>query len=107
MTKWESNNVFSSVQTSVLIPSEFQLGGFTWKVVRRKRLLGKYGDCNLATRTIRILDTIDQPLKEQTFLHELMHAIAFAMGINQEAHNEQEIDAFAMYLHQYMTSAKE
>ena len=90
----------------MIIPTQFSLGGFTWKVVRRKRLKGKYGDCNLAKREIQILDTIDDELKEQTFLHELTHAIYFAMGVNQDDHNEQHIDAFAMYLHQYMKTAK-
>ena len=91
----------------MLIPSSFELGGFKWKVVRRKRLKDKYGDCNLAKLEIQILDTLEQELKEQTFLHELTHAIQFAMGIEQANHNEQFTDAFAMYLHQYMKTAKE
>lgn len=88
------------------IPNEFQLGGLKWKVVRRKRLPGKYGDCNLAKQEIQILDSLAQEVKEQTFCHELVHAIKFAMGIDQEQHVEQEVDAFAMYLHQYMNTAK-
>lgn len=88
------------------IPSEFQLGGLTWKVRRMKRLPGRYGDCNLGKKTIQILDTLDEDLKEQTFCHELTHAIYFAMGKNQEDHPEEFIDGFAMFLHQFLTTAK-
>lgn len=88
------------------IPKEFTLGGMTWKVVIRKRLKGKYGDCDLAKLQIQILDGLEQDVKEQTFLHELCHAIQFAMGIDQENHVEQYIDGFATYLHQFMKTAK-
>lgn len=86
------------------IPNEFTLGGLKWKVVRRKRLKDKYGDCDLQNQTIRILDTLPQELKEQTFCHELVHAIKYAMG--KTDHNEEDTDIFATFLHQYLTSAK-
>ena len=90
----------------MLIPNEFQLGGLKWKVVRRKRLPGKYGDCNLRKQEIQILDSLTQEVKEQTFCHEAIHAILFAMGKDQEKHEEEYVDAFAMYLHQMLTSMK-
>lgn len=88
------------------IPTSFQLGGFTWKVRQMKRLPGKYGDCDLAKREIRILQKLDDEMKGQVFCHELGHAILFAMGVDQSDHNEQNVDAYAMFLHQFMTSAK-
>lgn len=88
------------------IPTSFKLGGITWKVVLRKRLPGKYGECDLAKTTIYVKENIDQELKEQTFCHELIHAIMFARGISQEDHNETEVDAFATFLHQFLTSAQ-
>ncbi len=84
------------------IPSSFQLGGITWKVKRVKRLKGKYGDCDLAKTTIRILDTIDEKLKEQTFCHELVHAILFSMG--KADHDEEFTDAFGFMLHQFLNT---
>lgn len=90
----------------MIIPSQFQLGGMTWKVVKRKRLKGRYGDCDLKKLQIQILDTIPQELKEQTFCHELVHAIKIATGTNPDDHDEKEIDAFATYLHQYFNTAK-
>ena len=88
------------------IPTEFQLGGLKWKVVRYKRLKGKYGDTIYDKQTIRILDTLPQEAKEQTFCHELLHAIEIAMGKNPDDHNEQEIDARATFLHQFLNSYK-
>jgi hypothetical protein len=84
-----------------LIPSEFQLGGITWKVRMMKRLPGKLGDCNIQNQEIRIRENLPQDVKEQTFYHELVHAIKMAMGINGDDHDEVETDAFAMFLHQY------
>lgn len=88
------------------IPFEFTLGGFTWKVVMRKRLKGRYGECDLKKRQIHLLSTLDQQLLEQTFCHELGHCIGIAMGINTDDHKEQDIDAWATFLHQFLTSAK-
>lgn len=90
----------------MIIPSEFELGGFKWHVRRVKRLKNKWGDTNVSKREIRILDTLDQQVKEQTFCHELMHAIEIALGHNPDDHDEVAIDARAMYLHQYLNSAK-
>ena len=88
------------------IPKKFKLGGFTWTVVMRKRLKGKYGDCDLKNLRIHILDSLAPEMKEQTFCHELTHAIWFAMGKDQETHNEEAIDGFAMFLHQYFNTAE-
>lgn len=87
------------------IPVSFELAGIKWKVRMMKRLKGRYGDCSLKNQTIQILSTAPQQIQEWTFLHELLHAIKFAQGIEQEKHIEEEIDAFASLLHQYMNSA--
>jgi hypothetical protein len=71
-----------------------------------KRLKGKWGDTNILKQEIRILDTLPQEVKEQTFCHELMHAIEIALGHNPDDHDEIAVDARAMYLHQYLNSAK-
>jgi hypothetical protein len=90
----------------MVIPSEFQLGGIKWTVRRMKRLKGKWGDTSILKQEIRILDTLPQEVKEQTFCHELMHAIEIALGHNPDDHDEIAVDARAMYLHQYLNSAK-
>lgn len=87
------------------IPLSFELGGVVWKVRMMKRLKGRYGDCNLKNQTIQILSSAPQQIQEWTFCHELGHAIKFAQGVNSDDHVEQEIDAFATFLHQFMNSA--
>lgn len=86
------------------IPTEFQLGGFTWKVKTVKRLKDKYGDCSLGKQVIRLRDGMPAQLMEQTFVHELVHAIKYTMG--ESDHDEVHTDAFAALLHQYMKTAK-
>ena len=90
------------------IPTEFYLGGIKWTVKRVKRLKGAYGDCNTTTATIRIRDDgqTDPLLIEQTFCHELTHAIQIAMGKPGDEHDEKFTDAFATFLHQYLNTAK-
>lgn len=89
-----------------MIPSSFELGGFTWTVVRVKRLKGKYGDCDISKCKIRILDTLPEQVKEQTFCHELQHAMEMAMGKHSDDHDEEDIDKRAVFLHQYLKTAK-
>jgi hypothetical protein len=74
--------------------------------VKRRRLKGRYGDCDLARSQIQLLSSVDPVIQAQTFCHELGHAISFAMGIDAENHNEQNIDAWATFLHQFMTTAE-
>lgn len=88
------------------IPTEFELGGFKWKVKKVKRLKGAYGDCNTTTNTIRVRETMPVQIQEQTFCHELTHAILISMGKPSDDHNEEFIDGFAVFLHQYLNSAK-
>lgn len=88
------------------IPTSFELGGTTWKVVQRKRLKGRYGDCDINKQQIQIKADIPNDLKEQTFYHELVHAIQIAMGYNSDDHDEVFTDAFAVFLHQFVKTAK-
>lgn len=87
------------------IPTSFELGGFEWKVVEKSRMKN-YGDCDINTRTIRIRKNMDQQLKEQTFCHELQHAMEIAMGVHTDNHNEEDIDKRAVFLHQFLKTAK-
>lgn len=49
------------------------INGERWKI-RRAKLRGKYGDCDYATRTIRIHHTLAGGELMDTLLHELIHA---------------------------------
>jgi hypothetical protein len=50
-----------------------EIHGDRWKIVKAK-LRGCYGDCNYATKTIRIHHTLTGTELMDTLLHELIHA---------------------------------
>ncbi len=85
------------------IPKTFQLAGSTWKVVQIKDFT-HLGQCLRDVRTIHLRENTPKELKDQTFCHELVHAIKFMMG--EEDHNEIAVDAFATYLHQALNTAQ-
>ena len=80
------------------LPSSFQLAGFDWAVVYRADL-SEYGRCDPNTQTIFIREGMNEQLTQQTFFHELVHAVMFAMG--QTNHDEVFTDAFGSLLHQF------
>ena len=49
------------------------INGQRWKI-RRAKLRGKDGDCNYATRTLRIHYTLTGTDLMDTLLHEMIHA---------------------------------
>lgn len=49
------------------------IAGQRWKI-RRAKLRGRYGDCDYATRTIRIHHTLSGTELMDTLLHEMIHA---------------------------------
>ena len=74
-----------------------------WKVVQIEDF-ALLGQCSRDVRTIHLKKNIPQEIKEQTFCHELVHAIKFMLG--EDDHNEQAVDVFATFLHQYMVTNK-
>jgi hypothetical protein len=82
------------------IPKKFKLGGVTWKVTEVDALSGNFGQCRQWDAEIDIVRSLKQDVKEQTFCHELVHAMMFSMGKNN--HDEEFVDGLALFLHQYM-----
>lgn len=58
-----------------MIPRSLTINGKRWRVVT-KRLVhrGLYGQCVYRTREIQICSTLTPDERQETFLHELMHA---------------------------------
>jgi len=81
----------------------FQLAGALWTVtqIQDYNLLGS---CSRDTRQIILKKNVMQELKEQTFFHELIHAIYYMLG--REDHDEKEVDLLATFLHHYLQTAK-
>ena len=80
------------------VPTSFYLVGCQWNV-KFVDDLSEYGKCGCATQMIYIRSGMNKNYTEQTFFHELVHAIMFSMGHSQ--HDEVFIDAFGQLLHQY------
>ena len=80
------------------LPTSFTLAGFEWTVVVRADL-SEYGRCDSGTQIIYIREGMNEQMTQQTFFHELVHAIMFTMG--HTTHDEVFTDAFGAFLHQY------
>lgn len=86
------------------IPRQFQLGGTTWKVEQVHPLMGAMGATFNGQALVQLDKELPQQVKEQTFLHEVVHAILFSMGKPSTEHDEVFVDGFATFLHQFLTS---
>ncbi len=88
----------------MIIPNSFTLAGMKWKV-KYEEIAGEHGRTDLTKYVITIHPKYPQPIMEQTFCHELVHAIKFTMG-DSGPHDEKEVDAFGYLLHQYLVTAR-
>jgi len=87
-----------------VIPKKFKLAGTEWKV-EQVAVMSTLGMTYPDLATIHIRKGLDTQILEQTFLHELTHAILFTMG-KREDHNEEFIEGFSQLLHQYLVQQK-
>jgi hypothetical protein len=89
---------------------EFTLGAIKWTIkIDNKRLndLDNWGLCEYAKSLISLCDNnINEDLVEQTFCHELVHAILYSMGENELCHNERFVQKFSLLLHQFEKTKK-
>lgn len=85
-------------RTKPNVPLSFYLVGCQW-TVKYVEDLTEYGTCDCSTQTIRLRAGMNKTFTEQTFCHELVHAIMFSMGHTN--HDEIFVDAFGALLHQY------
>lgn len=85
------------------IPKTFSLVGSEWNVQMVPNMTD-LGRCDPAIFTIYIKEGLHKTYAEQTFFHELVHAIMFSMGHND--HDEVFVDAFGALLHQFDRSKK-
>jgi len=87
------------------IPKSFKLFGETYKVrqvvkVDKEDSWGEITNKNI----IRIKKGINQEQKEQTFLHEILHASLDNLGYEKLSSDEIFVDTLAKALHQILTS---
>lgn len=82
----------------LVIPSSFDLGGLTWEVKFAEGLT-EIGKCSCHEQLITLRYGLNEQAAQQAFFHELVHAILFSMG--KMDHDEEYVDAFGVFLHQF------
>jgi hypothetical protein len=84
------------------IPKSFILGNVTWDVKYPYELPeDRIGECEHYTAEIRLADIKKRCILEQTYCHEVIHAILYSMGFSDN-HDEEFVDSFSVFLHQYL-----
>ena len=90
----------------MIIPKTFQLAGIKWKVQDNPHLINM-GECHSQRGLIYLKPdpNYSEAVREQSYYHELVHAILFTMG-DAGPHDEKFVDGFAALLHQYVNTVK-
>jgi len=92
------------------IPKSFKLLGFDWKVkYDNKKLNDKenYGESHFFSNSIILsttqgLESLSKDKINQTFFHELVHAILDTMKEHDLSENEKFVDLFGNLLYQFI-----
>ncbi|MET8824195.1 MULTISPECIES: ImmA/IrrE family metallo-endopeptidase [Bacillati] len=87
------------------IPSEIKVAGINYQVSIADHLPSedagyKWGECNYQDAEIRIWNELSDQKKDQTFVHELTHAIFHEAGIDDQ--DEDQINRVGMVLYQVL-----
>ena len=61
------------------------------------------GEINFMTNEIRIDKSLPKDLKEQTLLHEIIHAICDLLGMDESCEDETKVQGLATALHQVLS----
>ena len=80
------------------VATTFNLAGSKW-YVNYVVHMEDFGKCDPEKQVISIRMDMNKQTTEQTFYHELVHAILFTMG--KLNHDEEFVDTFGAFLHQY------
>ena len=91
----------ASQGTGANLVSSFQLAGSTWSVQLSSDIT-EMGYCDSECNVIKIRSNLSDQARQATFYHELIHAILFTMG--QTNHNEEFVDTFGGFMHQFMNT---
>ena len=64
----------------------------------------KKGEINFLTNEIRIDESMPVSLKNQTLMHEILHAVFDLLGYQELAEDEEKVQGIATALHQIFTT---
>lgn len=98
----------------VKIPKTFDLFGSTWKVLWNNQTMNdheRYGQCSYGEKEITLsttqgVDKLSSDKINQTFYHELVHAILDSMNEYELSRNEKFVNTFSELLHQALKTFK-
>lgn len=96
------------------IPISYELFGSTWNIIwDNERMNDKqnYGECSYGEKTITLSNTegiykLSKDKINQTFYHELVHAILDTMHERDLSNNEKFVNTFSELLYQFVKTAK-
>ena len=98
----------------IKIPTSFQLFGSDWSILwdnKRMQDRESYGTSSYATKEITLSniqesDTLAEDKINQTYFHELTHAILDSMHEYDLSNNEKFVNIFSELLYQSIKTAK-
>lgn len=93
----------------VAIPKQFTIASHKWQVryANPGELDdGVHGETHYERREVLLAPDLDQSFTEHTFMHELCHVIAAALGWDRFNNDEGKIDALGGMLHQFLQTKK-
>jgi hypothetical protein len=90
------------------IPKRFKIFGLTFKVKQPWKVDkdGHWGECLIATKTIKIKRNLNKEQKEIIYLHEVTHAILDCLEYNDLSNDEDFVERFSKALHQVLTTSE-
>lgn len=92
----------------IKIPKKFTIFGLTFKVTQPWKI-GKgnhWGECSIASKSIKVKRSLNQEQKEITYLHEVTHAILDSLEYNDLSHDEDFVERFSKALHQVLKTSE-
>jgi hypothetical protein len=106
--------ILKEIRMKLPIPKSFTIFAHKFKVLRSNDLVQREGAVGIYRHTkqeITVQNNIDgtnltQTRIEQTYCHELVHAILGEICEEELCQNEKFVDLFAQGLHQALSSAK-
>lgn len=88
-----------------MIPNKVNVAGVTYSVEEKDIVIvgsgiDYAGSCNYKDAKISILQDMSDERKEETFVHELFHAVLFEAGFDE--HDEELVDRASRVLYQVL-----
>jgi len=90
----------------VVIPEEFYLAGRRWKVIIADLNGEEMGLCDTNTCTIKLDSENEDEEMEDTFFHELIHAVKYTLGWKDNKKNHHECDSLGGIIMQFTNTKK-